>query len=144
MMIASRLRLMHFNNIRNNTTTTRLLTTTFHTENDFHDVADDLLDRIEVRLEQDNVIETIESKITKGEFDVMNSQGVLTIDLGNFGTWVINKQTPNQQIWWSSPISGPKRFEFTAKNWVNVRDGIPLITLLNHEMEDTLGVSLRL
>ena len=27
-------------------------------------------------------------------------------------TWVINKQTPNRQIWWSSPISGPRRYEW--------------------------------
>lgn len=32
-------------------------------------------------------------------------------------TWVINKQTPNRQIWWSSPISGPRRYE-----WVPTTD----------------------
>lgn len=31
-------------------------------------------------------------------------QGVLKIDLGDDGTWVINRQIPNRQIWWSSPI----------------------------------------
>ncbi len=31
-------------------------------------------------------------------------QGVLTVKLGKLGTYVINKQTPNRQIWWSSPI----------------------------------------
>lgn len=25
---------------------------------------------------------------------------------------MINKQTPNKQIWLSSPVSGPKRFDF--------------------------------
>jgi len=30
--------------------------------------------------------------------------GVLIVQLGNKGTYVINKQTPNQQIWFSSPI----------------------------------------
>ena len=28
------------------------------------------------------------------------------------GTWVINKQPPNRQVWLSSPISGPRRFDW--------------------------------
>lgn len=31
-------------------------------------------------------------------------QGVLNIMMGEHGTWVLNKQTPNRQVWWSSPI----------------------------------------
>jgi hypothetical protein len=30
--------------------------------------------------------------------------GVLTLDLGQHGTYVINKQPPNKQIWLSSPL----------------------------------------
>ena len=39
------------------------------------------------------------------------------------GTWVINKQTPNQQVWWSSPLSGPRRYEYDEKRerWVYTR-----------------------
>lgn len=36
---------------------------------------------------------------------------MLNVNLGKHGFWVINKQAPNQQIWWSSPISGPRRYE---------------------------------
>ena len=39
-------------------------------------------------------------------------QGVLTVRLGDFGTYVINKQTPNRQIWMSSPLSGPVRYDW--------------------------------
>lgn len=31
-------------------------------------------------------------------------QGVLTLDLGSRGTYVLNKQAPNHQIWSSSPV----------------------------------------
>jgi len=31
--------------------------------------------------------------------------GVLTLDLGSHGTYVLNKQPPNKQIWLSSPVS---------------------------------------
>lgn len=39
-------------------------------------------------------------------------QGVLTVALGDLGTYVINKQTPNRQIWMSSPVSGPMRYDW--------------------------------
>ena len=34
----------------------------------------------------------------------VSQSGVLTLDLGQHGTYVINKQPPNKQIWLSSPI----------------------------------------
>ena len=39
----------------------------------------------------------------------MQTQGVMTLSLGDHGTYVINKQAPNKQLWMSSPISGPNR-----------------------------------
>lgn len=39
--------------------------------------------------------------------------GVLTAVISEaFGTYVINKQAPNKQIWLSSPVSGPKRYDY--------------------------------
>lgn len=38
-------------------------------------------------------------------------QGVLTLKLGEQGTYVINKQGPNQQIWLSSPVRCRLRIE---------------------------------
>ncbi|XP_010323779.1 uncharacterized protein [Solanum lycopersicum] len=38
-------------------------------------------------------------------FDVDYGNEVLTLKLGSLGTYVINKQTPNRQIWMSSPVS---------------------------------------
>ncbi|XP_015244369.1 PREDICTED: frataxin, mitochondrial [Cyprinodon variegatus] len=41
---------------------------------------------------------------TGPEYDVLFSSGVLTVKVGGgHGTYVINKQTPNRQIWLSSP-----------------------------------------
>lgn len=37
-------------------------------------------------------------------FDVSFSSGVLSFSLGDKGTFVVNKQTPNKQIWLSSPL----------------------------------------
>ncbi|KAF1334292.1 Frataxin, mitochondrial precursor, partial [Globisporangium splendens] len=98
-------------------------------------------------------------------------QGVLKIDLGEDGTWVINRQIPNRQIWWSSPIrcvdcpfclqnalvavdlmlllvvewrSGPRRYEYDAETntWVNTRDGTELMELLRNEIFEATGIEI--
>ena len=43
--------------------------------------------------------------------DITLSDGVLTVKLSQFGIYVLNKQTPNKQIWLSSPVSGPYRYD---------------------------------
>ena len=66
---------------------------------------------------------------------------MLTVSFGAQGTYVINKQTPNQQIWLSSPTSGPKRYDYdtTARAWVYSHDSIPLHTRLTDEITTLLG-----
>nr|XP_021524941.1 frataxin, mitochondrial [Aotus nancymaae] len=71
--------------------------------------------------------------------------GVLTVKLGgDLGTYVINKQTPNKQIWLSSPSSGPKRYDWTGKNWVYSHDGVSLHELLAAELTKALKTKLDL
>ena len=41
---------------------------------------------------------------SRGLMHTLLQQGVVTAKLGRFGTYVYNKQTPNHQIWLSSPI----------------------------------------
>lgn len=50
------------------------------------------------------------------------------------GTYVINRQTPNKQIWLSSPKSGPKRYDFINGRWIYKHDGKTLHELLNSEI----------
>ncbi|XP_067131897.1 frataxin, mitochondrial [Centruroides vittatus] len=79
------------------------------------------------------------------ESDVSLSSGVLTIFLNDKqGTYVINRQTPNRQIWLSSPVSGPKRYDWTGEKWIYKRDGISLHRLLEKEMSELLGKSVDL
>ncbi|CAN8029544.1 unnamed protein product [Ixodes persulcatus] len=73
------------------------------------------------------------------EADLALSDGVLTLHLGpRIGTFVINKQTPNRQIWLSSPVSGPKRYDFVDDKWIYKRDGVPLHRLLAEEVSALL------
>ncbi|KAM9098587.1 frataxin, mitochondrial [Sarcophilus harrisii] len=80
---------------------------------------------------------------TSKEYDVSFGSGVLTVKLGgDLGTYVINKQTPNRQIWLSSPSSGPKRYDWTGKNWVYAHDGMSLHELLEMEFSKALKTQL--
>lgn len=67
--------------------------------------------------------------------------------MGEKGTYVINKQPPNKQIWLSSPSSGPKRYDWVLLSegqdqkegsgvggWVYIRDGTSLTDLLRKEI----------
>ena len=68
--------------------------------------------------------------------------GVINITLSGNKKYVINIQRPNMQVWLSSPISGPQRFEFNpnTNQWFNIRNQISLHNILakefNQIMED--------
>jgi frataxin len=70
--------------------------------------------------------------------------GVLNLSLPPHGHYVVNKQPPNQQIWISSPISGPSRFGYSGPTsgggtWVHHRrEGVTLGALLDKEIKDIL------
>jgi len=66
--------------------------------------------------------------------------GVMTLQVPPHGTFVINKQPPNQQIWISSPLSGPARFGYSPEGvWVHHRkEGISLGALLKTELRSLI------
>ena len=70
----------------------------------------------------------------------------MTVKIPELGVYVINKQPPNRQIWLSSPVSGPKRFDYVIVRdgqdekqdsgmgeWVYIRDGQKLTDILRKE-----------
>lgn len=71
--------------------------------------------------------------------DVELTQGVMTLQVAPVGTYVINKQPPNKQIWLSSPVSGPNRFDLCRGEWVSLRDGARLLEVLNSELQQATG-----
>lgn len=64
----------------------------------YHKEADHTLEYLVEAFE--NLLDGIDAD----DADVELSQGVLNLNLGSIGTYVINKQTPNKQIWVSSPV----------------------------------------
>ncbi|KAM3610327.1 uncharacterized protein V6R79_002312 [Siganus canaliculatus] len=95
----------------------------------YEKLADETLDSLAEYFE-----DLTDESFTGADYDVVFSSGVLTIKVGgDHGTYVINKQTPNKQIWLSSPTSGPKRYDWTGERWVYAHDGISLHQLLSKE-----------
>ncbi|KAF8605018.1 Frataxin [Ceratobasidium sp. AG-I] len=79
-------------------------------------------------------------------YEVDYNSGVLTLALGDKGTYVINKQPPNKQIWLSSPLSGPKRYDLDAEQneWFYSRDDSTLRSLLEEELSNAFGQAVQI
>ncbi|KAG8976490.1 Mitochondrial chaperone Frataxin [Tulasnella sp. 425] len=103
----------------------------------YHELADESMDRLLESLEE--IVETAEGA---EDWEVDYSSGVLTLKAGEHGTYVINKQPPNMQIWLSSPTSGPKRYDYSNDDggvWFYTRDNKSLKSLLEEEIKAILG-----
>ena len=125
-------------------------TTTDMTEAMFDRIADEMLERLCEDLE--------ELEPTAGEdFEIDYAMGVLTLVLDEHNTYVLNKQRPNRQVWLSSPISGPRRFELSARNsvendddksvagdWCDIRNNESLTGVLECELHEMTGMDLSL
>lgn len=101
------------------------------TTREYHRLADRLLESLVDQLEQ--------LSEEYPQLDVEYSQGVMTLECPPLGTYVINKQPPNKQIWISSPESGPDRFDPIGGAWVSLRTRLSLKHLLDTEIGGSLG-----
>ncbi|KAL9603151.1 MAG: hypothetical protein Q9219_001354 [cf. Caloplaca sp. 3 TL-2023] len=127
----------------------------------YHRLADIYIENLVLKLEA--------LQEEKDGVDCEYSAGVLTLTFPPLGTYVINKQPPNKQIWLSSPKSGPKKYDYVAFDppeteessaggdgasrggagvkegqgkrggWVYLKDGSSLSELLDAELGLDLG-----
>ncbi|KAJ6817281.1 frataxin, mitochondrial [Iris pallida] len=104
-------------------------------EDEFHKLADETLHGLQEKFEEYG------DEIQLDGFDIDYGNHVLTLKLGDMGTYVINKQTPNRQVWLSSPVSGPSRFDWDveSKSWVYRRTKANLFRLLEDEVTKLCG-----
>eukprot|EP00054_Salpingoeca_dolichothecata_P006878 m.40274 g.40274 ORF g.40274 m.40274 type:complete len:181 (+) comp16728_c0_seq4:1057-1599(+) len=108
------------------------------TESQFHLVADPVLDHLTEAFE-----DIADNSNADVDIDVTFGNGVLTVAIEQHGTYVINKQTPNRQIWLSSPVSGPKRYDRNENgDWVYSHDNISLHTRLSEEISELLQIEI--
>lgn len=101
------------------------------TEREYSAIADKTLDQLT------EFFDEYTEEILDSDVDVTFGNGVLTVCLGSkFGTYVINKQSPNKQIWLSSPIAGPRRYDYVTqgKLWVYSHDNKDIVSLIKEEL----------
>ncbi|CAN6702082.1 unnamed protein product [Malus baccata var. baccata] len=104
-------------------------------EDEFHRLADSTIQDLQEKFEEYG------DSVQVNDFDIDYGNEVLTLKLGDRGTYVLNKQTPNRQIWLSSPVSGPQRFDWdrSAQAWVYRRTKAGLLKILESELEELCG-----
>jgi len=77
--------------------------------------------------------------------EVDYAEGVLKIRVANVGTFVLNRQTPKSQLWFSSPISGPWHYDYAGKDgWVCGKSGDVLLKRLSEELGKSLQTPIKL
>lgn len=125
--------------IRVNRTCNRFTNSTNNSENksefslkDYHKASEETLENL-----CDNLESILEDRFSQGA-DVRLESGVLTVAIDSENTYVINKQTPNRQIWLASPLSGPKRFDLINGKWLDTRTKTDLRNILSEELSHLL------
>ncbi|XP_071703469.1 frataxin, mitochondrial-like [Rutidosis leptorrhynchoides] len=109
-------------------------------EDEFHELADATMYNLLEKIEEYGDAVDIDG------FDIDYGNQVLTVKFGDLGTYVLNKQTPNRQIWMSSPVSGPSRFDWdqSTKAWIYRRTKAKLLETLENEIKQLCGESITL
>lgn len=133
----------------------------FNTEAEFHRRSDKTLENIQECIEDS--IEDIEEVVVasgvltmetprgtwvinkqtpvSGECSIVRATRILSLKFSfpHFSDRFFSSQ--NRQLWWSSPISGPRRYEYDeeARVWVYTRDGGNLKDILEEEILAVFG-----
>lgn len=95
-----------------------------------------VLSLVEDRLEADDLADH--------DLDCSAADGVVNITTQK-GVWVINKHGHTRQIWLSSPISGPNKYNYherphQGQHWCGERDEHSLEQLLRREFSQTFAI----
>lgn len=100
------------------------------TESDFHRAVEAILARIESSLEDEDALDT----------DLEG--GVLTIECADASRVIVNRQTPNREIWIAAKGGG---FHFVERGgrWIDTRSGEELFASLARILRAQAGVEAR-
>ncbi|KAG5858967.1 frataxin-like domain-containing protein [Encephalitozoon hellem] len=91
----------------------------------YHRLADEALS---------NLSEHLEDNLCDGYADYKD--GNLQIKVGNVGEYMFNKQPASMQIWASSPITGPRRFDiYRSYEWIDTKNNVTLSKYIEEELK---------
>jgi CyaY protein len=100
------------------------------TESEFHGAVDAVLSRIEASLED------------AGDLDVDFESAILTITCPDDTKIIVNRQTPNREIWVAAR-SGGFHFAWKEGEWRDTRSGEELFASLARLIASQAGVAVR-
>ncbi|MCP5369685.1 MAG: iron donor protein CyaY [Rickettsiaceae bacterium] len=90
---------------------------------DFKQISEETINKIAEKLEEYD---------QDCKLDIDLSGNILSIN-GDMGTYVINTQTVAEEIWLSSPISGPYHFFYQHGEWIS-KNNDKLFVILEREL----------
>lgn len=91
----------------------------------YHRLADEVLA---------NLSEHLENELCDGYADYKD--GNLQVKVENVGEYMFNKQPASMQIWASSPITGPRRFDIHGNyEWIDTKNNVPLSRYVEEELK---------
>jgi len=98
-------------------------------ESDFHRAVDGVLARIELAAEASDAL------------DVDLESGILTLECPDGSRVIVNRQTPNREIWVAAR-SGGFHYRFVDGAWRDTRSGAELFAALGEIVRSQAGVAI--
>lgn len=97
------------------------------TESEFNTLADTVFQRIEQALDESDA-----------DLDYDSNGNVLTIEFADGSKLIVNRHTPNREIWLAAK-SGGFHFSRQGNQWINTRDGGELFAELSRLVQAGSG-----
>ncbi|MDP2699884.1 iron donor protein CyaY [Thalassospira sp.] len=100
-------------------------------ETEFHRLADETIETVSDRLDD----------LLGDTLDVDLQSGILSLELDSGEQFVINKHSPNRQIWMSSPVSGASHYDYDedTESWRSTRGATTLHEQLSADLSVKTG-----
>ncbi|AFN82458.1 frataxin [Encephalitozoon romaleae SJ-2008] len=81
-----------------------------------------------------NLSEHLENELYDGYADYKGDN--LQVKVENVGEYMFNKQPASMQIWTSSPITGPRKFDiYRSYEWIDTKNNISLSKYVEEELK---------
>lgn len=73
--------------------------------------------------------------------NITEQEGSLSVNIKDLGEYLFNRQPVSYQLWGSSPITGPSRFNLQGDKWIQEKKNISLQEFLDLEIKNILNYS---
>lgn len=99
----------------------------------------------ELHLRIDALLQTIQEQLDHVDADIDSelSSGILTLTFESGSKIIVNRQTPNRELWVAAK-SGGYHFRFVAPSWTDTRSGESLERLLSRVITEQAGARVEL